>query len=366
VCRPVAALAIVIAWFACNRGTQHQRDGARRAEGGASVDRNVRSARQALDDRRFREARELARDVTRGDPARWEGWALLGDAEREIGNYEGAEGAYRRLLDLGIGLPAWSRVATLRWLRGDVEGSFSGWAEAVTAGYGSDAEPIAECLVQNGHVHWHKGQLNLAYARYQQALNLEAAYAPALLGRGRVQFARGNFAAALADLQASIAARPSAEAFSWLADTQRAMGRSEEARATEDRLEQHARGSDPRALSLYYATRKRNAEDAVDLARRDAEQRGDIYSHDALSFALLRAGRLDDAAPHAEAALAHGTRDALLLAHAGLLDAARGQHPRARQRLEGALALNPSFDPVLPAEVKQVLASLPPRRSRKR
>ena len=69
--------------------------------------------------------------------------------------------------------------------------------------------------------------------------------------------------------------------------------------------------------------------DALSRARAELAVRGDIYGHDALAWVLYRLGRFDEAAVHAEAALALGTPDPRIAYHAGLIAAARNDDARA-------------------------------------
>ena len=57
-------------------------------------------------------------------------------------------------------------------------------------------------------------------------------------------------------------------------------------------------------------------------------------------------------------ALALGTRDAKLLYHAGMIEAALGNDAAARRNLEDALALDPSFDPLAVRTARTTLAGL--------
>jgi lipoprotein NlpI len=57
-------------------------------------------------------------------------------------------------------------------------------------------------------------------------------------------------------------------------------------------------------------------------------------------------------------ALSLGTRDAMLYFHAGMIDRSLGDTASARDRLETALAINPSWHPSQPAEARAVLDSL--------
>jgi tetratricopeptide (TPR) repeat protein len=96
----------------------------------------------------------------------------------------------------------------------------------------------------------------------------------------------------------------------------------------------------------------------VEMARAEYAVRQDVYGADALAWALFKAGQIDEAAALSERALALGTRDALLLYHAGMIAARQGDHERARRLLNEALAINPGFDPLQATVARQTLAGL--------
>ena len=75
------------------------------------------------------------------------------------------------------------------------------------------------------------------------------------------------------------------------------------------------------------------------LAQRELQSRADIFTHDALAWALTAAGRTDEAWPHMEKALAEGTIDAPALTHAGVLAAKLGHTTKAESWLTKARSL---------------------------
>ncbi len=309
---------------------------------------------------RFKEMRALATNMTRAAPRSADGWGLLCDAALELGDYPAAEAACQQMVDLAPGLPAWVRAAWLRWITGDADGALALWHEALRVVPTDDIEPRAWVFSEVGHLSWSRGRLEEAAAAYAQALVLQPNHAPSLFGRGRLALARGDAAAAVQDLRDAAAARASEVTSYWLAAALRAAGQPAEAATLEAALTAASDFDDPRSTALFLATHRRDPQRAIDLARRDFEARGDVFSEDALSFALFRAGRLDEAAVHSARALRLKTPDPLLWAHAGLLAAAQGRTTEARALLTGAQALNPHFDPVLGPEVAAALAALPP------
>ena len=144
--------------------------------------------------------------------------------------------------------------------------------------------------------------------------------------------------------------------FQWaLADTLRAAGRLDEAAKVEAKLKRTGAQSDLRTFALFLATRGEEAELAVQVAQREFQHRADIFTHDALAWALAAAGRHDEAWPHMEKALAEGTMDARLFTHAGVLAARLGRTAEAGSWLTKARGLQRTL---LPSERQQLAATL--------
>ena len=89
----------------------------------------------------------------------------------------------------------------------------------------------------------------------------------------------------------------------------------------------------------------RDAAEAVRLAEEEAKARGDVYTHDALAWALCRAGRAREAEAESGRALALGTKDASLYYHAAVIAGALGDAAKGAKLASTALSLNPHFDP---------------------
>jgi tetratricopeptide (TPR) repeat protein len=115
------------------------------------------------------------------------------------------------------------------------------------------------------------------------------------------------------------------------------------------------RRGDPRTLALFLATQGRDLAEAVRLAEEERRTRGDLYTRDALAWALHKAGRHAEARTEIDAALRHGTKDARLFWHAGAIRVAAGDVEGGRRFLRDALALNPKFDPAGAADAQRLL-----------
>ena len=161
------------------------------------------------------------------------------------------------------------------------------------------------------------------------------------------QIAREAFARAL-EAHASI------EAAALLGDAQAALGDAAAADRSYASAEQLGR-LDPRSLSLFYSSRDRGPDRALELALRESGTRGGVYTEDALGWALYRNGRFSEALQHSEQALALGTRDALLWFHHGAIQLALGRRAAGEALILRALRQNPHFDPHGAAEARRLL-----------
>jgi tetratricopeptide (TPR) repeat protein len=113
-----------------------------------------------------------------------------------------------------------------------------------------------------------------------------------------------------------------------------------------------------RQLVLFLADHDRDQERAVALATAEIELRADVYGHDALAWALFKAGRLDEADAAVARALSLGTPDGRVHFHAGLIAEALGRVDDAREHLatvsERRAALPPGQWGVLDAALERL------------
>ena len=211
------------------------------------------------------------------------------------------------------------------------------------------------------------GDLQGARASFAEALSDDPASPLAHWGLARVAAAAEDWDTAVDHLDAAIAVIPSPEYVARRADIYRLRGGpGDDRREREDRrtvlaigqLAGEAAGVYDRTLSLYLSNSGEDPARALRLAEAELVARKDIYGYDALAWALLANGRADEARVQMAEALALGTRDAKLLYHAGMIEAALGNDAAARRNLEDALATDPSFDPLAVRTARMTLAGL--------
>jgi tetratricopeptide (TPR) repeat protein len=186
----------------------------------------------------------------------------------------------------------------------------------------------------------------------------------ALAGKARAAAALGNTSAAIAGYRAAIAVAPQPDALTALGDLLAMQGDARGAQQQYDTVLAIAQlqGSNGlvfnRQLVLFDVNHGRDVATALQLADKELVERKDIYGYDAEAWALLANGRAADADAAMTKALGLGTRDALLLYHAGEIAQANGDAPRARDLLQQALAIRGALDPLAASKAQATLTDL--------
>jgi tetratricopeptide (TPR) repeat protein len=277
---------------------------------------------------RFKEAEPLALDLVKRRGLAFD-FGLLGDVEYDQGKIPEAVAAYQKMVDLRPDLQAYSRVAQVRWITGDLPGAVEAMDMAAQAGSPLNAEPTAWTYSRLALLQLQSGDVSGAKRSASAALEMQTNSAPALLALGRIQLATDETNTAIEFLREAAALNHLPESQWILADTLRAAGNAEEAARVEKELQQRGASEDPRSFSLYLATRGRQPELALKLAQRELGARGDVFTHDALAWALKANGRLPESQAEMTKALAEGTQDARLFFHAAVINGAAGNKDEA-------------------------------------
>ncbi len=314
----------------------------------------------------FSAAREYAVRLTELAPHQSYSHQILGDALLELGDYEAAASAFKRMEQLE-NFPTTStetRLARLALLRGDTETAKRRFSKALQLALGERVvrrEIVAWCHWQMGETAFAVGDFVTAEQHYNDALLVFPDYYRALASLARVRAARGELTTAIENYERVARILPDPVNLAALGDLYKLMGREKEAAAHYALVENIARLSElngalfNRQLAYFYADHDMNLEEAYAIAAREYGVRRDIYGADALAWTALKTGRLEQAQTMIREALRLGTRDARLFYHAGMIARAAGEKDSARDFLRRALKLNPGFDPMQTVVARRAL-----------
>ncbi len=306
----------------------------------------------ALGRHHFALALELGEQAASLRPAHAPTLAVLVDAAVELGRYDEAAARSQELLNTRPGVTAWTRAAYQRELHGDPNGAMAALvaAEAATGGLNEVRQQgpasrlaLATVLSLQGEVLTSSGAHQAATARYQLAAELSPGLTLTELGLARSEASAGRYQASMERLTRLTETTPTLGAATLLADVQLLAGVTPTGEELVDAivaLQRAGGASIDLELAVHLADRGRPD---VALATAAYEAQPSIYGADSLAWTLTRAGRASEALPHVTRALSLGTRDAALLARAALTYEALGDANRARQLLQQAFEINPSF-----------------------
>jgi tetratricopeptide (TPR) repeat protein len=302
---------------------------------------------------RFNEAEAMARELVRTRERPFD-YGVLGDVLVDQGKVREGAAAYQKMVDLRPDLQSYSRAAHVRWLTGDLNGAIELMRLAVAGSSPNDADAAAWAYTRLSLYQLQQGATKQALESCSAALSLQSNYAPALLARGRVLLALQRPVEAVVELKRAAELNPLPE-YQWaLADALTLTGDRDAAKKVESQIIERGATEDPRGFSLFLATRAEDIGQAIHLAQQELMIRRDVFTQDALAWALAQAGRAAKAQLHATEALSEGTVDARLFLHAGIIASLNNDSKQAKRLLRKASLIQQML---LPSE-RKLLASI--------
>jgi Flp pilus assembly protein TadD len=197
-----------------------------------------------------------------------------------------------------------------------------------------------------GHLRFIDGRTDDADNILQQALLIFPNYHYALGNLAKVRITQMRYDEAVALLQQRYDAAPHAENLYELAEGLQLAGRTNDAKKafaefeTKSLAESMRKDNSSRELVFYYADHANQPAKALAIAKQEYEWRRDVYTLDALAWALHVNGRDAEARKQLETALAVGIHDAKLFAHAGEIALKLGDRPAAERYLRQSVSLH--------------------------
>jgi tetratricopeptide (TPR) repeat protein len=299
-------------------------------------------------------------------------FAIVGDAYADRGDYDKAAAAYSRLTPRDMTLSPRaayardSRLSYLKFIAGDTAGAIGLMKTAVTEGVEAQlpSENLAWLYYELGEFETQAGDAASADAAYLRAVNTHPGDYRALAALGKLRANHGRYAEAIVLYQKAIAVVPMPTFIAELGDLYAKTGNQAEAQKQYALVEYIGllghinQVLHNRDLALFYADHDVKLAESLDLAQKELEVRHDVYTWDALAWALYKNGKLAEAAKASEKAMRFGTRDPLLLFHAGMIAEGLGQREQARTDLKEALEINPHFHLTYANAARQKLTAL--------
>lgn len=277
--------------------------------------------------------------------------ALQADLDLQEGRAAAARQQYEAVLRIQRSWDNLARLANLHALYGDTARADTLYAEAESEMTAKEMRAYAWLGVQRGLLAFRRGRHDEALAHYLRADKAYSGYWLVSEHLAELYGAQRRYDEAIALYEQLIARAPRAEHQQALGDLLLYMGQRDRATPWHDRALAAYQSSVQRGevhyfhhLAGFYADVREDGAEAVKWARGDLELRQTPAAHDALAWALYRAGRLDDAVAEMEKALAGGIRDAHVLAHAAAIHTAAGRIAEGARFLQQAAALNPRFE----------------------
>jgi tetratricopeptide (TPR) repeat protein len=323
----------------------------------AEVIRTRRRIANAVIDHEFERVIELVGSLRARQSQDLWARALLSDAYVEMGRYEEAEDVVQQMLEIKPCGASYFRGAALMNLHGETERAVETLRLAYRCVDPEDTVARAWALSECGSLLWNLGEFDDARREFEKALRIRPDFPGAMKGLGRLAAARGEISEAIRWLARSADTPTTLSELSFL------YGKSGDADRAEESIDRAIEMGEreptwARSVALCLADHRIDPERAVELARRETQSRPGIHSWDALAWALCAAGRFSEAMDCSDKALALGTRDPMLLFHAGKAAEGCGRRSEAVARFETALGLNPKFHPAFADEARAALARL--------
>jgi tetratricopeptide (TPR) repeat protein len=282
-----------------------------------------------LSEHRFREALHEAERCRERHPNDAWVYGAIGDAHLELGEYSEAFDAFDRMVALKPNAASYARASYARELQGDLDGALRFMTMASEATGAQDPESGAWHHAQLGHLQLALGRLAEAEREFAHADFIFPGHPFAGDGLARVKQAHGDFAGAMAIVQARLVASPTPSDFALAGDLLTALGQSAEAER-QYRLAEAAWQSDvpdPSRYVRFLVEHRRRMTEIVGLAERAAADRRDIFTCDALAWAYFLTGDSTRAAMAIKDALRTGSRDPVIRDHARQIGAATAALP---------------------------------------
>jgi tetratricopeptide (TPR) repeat protein len=311
----------------------------------------------------FARAEQLARRALAADDFDATAYGVLHDALTELGRYDEAVQALQRMADIDPGYAALTRVSYARELRGDVQGARAAMQQALDVS--GSANEASFALLHLGELAWaYGGDVATAGGFWRRGLARDPTSLPLQAALARAAAAQGRTEQALQAYDEVTRRVPLQQYLVEHAQLLAAHGRHDDAAAQLELVHAsnavlQATGSVVDLETALFEADHGDPARAVSAARAAYDARPDnVFTADALAWALHVAGEDEQALPFADRALGLGIRPASFLFHRGMIAASLGDTASAVRDLQEALEVNPHFSVADAAAARATLTRL--------
>ena len=296
-------------------------------------------------------------------------YGALVDANVEMGNYQKAVKDCDKMMSIRPDLRSYSRASYLRQIHGQNTGAIEAMKMAVDAGLpGSENTEWARTTL--GDLYLNNGNIDSATFEYRSSLVYRPNYAYALIGLARVEKAKKNYDAAIAQTRNAIQVLSEVAFVALLGDLYELKGDGEKAKETRsdviNLLEQGQKDEEKDALIKHnvnreLATAYLNAgklDDALKYAKNDLEMRpNNIDANELAAWIYYQKGDYASAKTHADKMMATNTKNPNTLYKAGAIYTSTGLTADGQKLMNDAMAISQYIDPSVINHTKQPIAA---------
>jgi tetratricopeptide (TPR) repeat protein len=281
-----------------------------------------------LGQHRFVEARGAAERFLALDPEDGFRRAVLGEVLLELGEYQRADALFGQLAPVRYSpaiAPRYARWLELRGHAGQARRLLEWARDQAAREDATTPQQLSWYELRLGELALRFGALAEARRRLDAGLALVPDDWHLLAARARLALARGDYASAVSLGDSSLARHLDPATLAAVGDAWRARGDSAQAMEYYHAMEvstRAPRGGFHRAWYLALLDHGRRVPEVLAAVSKDLETRRDVYGYDLLAWALYRSGRIPEAREAIAHALAWGTEDPQLHAHADSIAAA--------------------------------------------
>jgi tetratricopeptide (TPR) repeat protein len=306
----------------------------------------------------FRGALQLAAQV----PEQRDAIAIQATANLAMGNLAAANEAAETLVDRLPSLNSLTLLALAQAAQGQDQEARQTFDYALAAEEAGEISSSARTRTLLGRFYYERGQLERAEQLYREALRILPDYPPAFINLAQLEIRRGRYRAAERYYtQVADSSRGTLRTFDPLilrgrARIQQLQGNASAAEQLWDTaaaiLRQGFIGNDASSFGhrrdlarvLLERGRSHDVAEALSLMQAEISDRRDAETQDTYAWALVQAGRWQEAQQVMQAVLKLGTRDAEVFERAGAIEQALGNPSQAATYFQQAREVDPTFD----------------------